>query len=400
MTTIPPLSHDEEEEAPRQLPLGEREDAAAAAAASSVSPADSTKKTNSDQKATAATTTTMKAIVQDAYGTAEEVLRLAEDVERPTIQHEDDVFIRVRAAGVDLGVWHVMTGLPYLVRLAFGLRRPWKRIPGLDVAGVVEAVGKGVTRFKVGDEVFGVASGGSFAEFVCTKESALVLKPTGISFEQAAATAISGVTALQAVRDVGQVKPGDRVLVIGAGGGVGSFAVQIASKSLGAVVTGLCSSAKLEFVRSIGAQAAIDYTARDIFSADPAATEQQETFDVIIDTAGNRPLSHLRRALTAEGTLVIVGGEGGGNWFGGVVDRQLAALVLSLFTKQRLRPLSSLSQPVEDLEQLRELMASGKLVPALDKTFPLERAADAVGYIGKGHTKGKVVLTVSSSSSS
>ncbi|MDQ0852642.1 NADPH:quinone reductase-like Zn-dependent oxidoreductase [Arthrobacter sp. V4I6] len=255
----------------------------------------------------------MKAIVQDVYGPAE-VLELR-DVDKP-VPGEDEVLIRVRAAGVDQGVWHLMTGLPYLTRAAgFGLKAPKIGIRGRELAGEVEAVGRNVVGFRPGDGVFGTAEG-SFAEYVCAKEDRLALKPVNLSFEQAAAVPISAGTALQGLRDSGRVQPGQDVLIIGAGGGVGAYAVQLA-KSFGARVAGVCSTAKTELVRSIGADHVIDYT-HDDFS------DGAKQWDLILDTAGNRRLSVLRRALKPHGTLVIVGGEGGGKLTGGF-ERSLRA---------------------------------------------------------------------------
>ena len=266
----------------------------------------------------------MKAIVQDTYGSTD-VLRLR-DIDQPEIA-ADEVLVRVHAAGVDRGVWHLMTGMPYPIRLAgYGLRAPKTPVPGSDLAGVVEAAGSGVTRFRPGDEVFGIGKG-TFAEYARAREDQLAPKPANLTFEQAAAVAISGVTALQAVRDHGRVRPGQEVLVIGASGGVGTFAVQLA-KICGAEVTAVCSTTKMDLVRSLGADHVVDYT-RDNF----AAGEQR--YDVILDIGGNATLSRLRRALTPRGTLVIVGGETGGRWLGGY-DRQLRALLLSPFVGQPL----------------------------------------------------------------
>jgi NADPH:quinone reductase-like Zn-dependent oxidoreductase len=266
----------------------------------------------------------MKAIVQDTYGPPD-VLQLRE-IDMPTIGG-DEVLVRIHAAGVDQGVWHLMAGLPYLIRIAgFGLRAPKNPVRGYDVAGRVEAVGENVTRFQPGDEVFGTCRG-SFAEYASAQDDRLAPKPANLSFEQAAAVPISGYAALQAVRDQGKVRPGQRVLIIGAGGGVGTFAVQLA-KAYGAEVTGVSSTSKTDLVRSIGADHVIDYTREDF-------ADGRNRYDVILDIAGNRSLSHLRLALAPEGTLVIVGGEGGGRWLGGN-DRQLRAQVLSPFVRQKL----------------------------------------------------------------
>src|SRR5438874_3973814 len=282
---------------------------------------------------------TLKAIVQDRYGSPD-VLELRE-IDRP-VNGDDHVLVRVHAAGVDQGVWHSVAGLPYLFRIAgIGVRAPKNPVPGLDVAGRVEAVGGSVTLFQPGDEVFGTCRG-SFAEYASARADRLGPKPAKLSFEQAAAVPTSGATALQAVRDKGKVRPGQRVLVIGAGGGVGTFAVQLA-KAFGAEVAGVCSTTKMELVRSIGADRVIDYTREDF-------ADGRNRYDVILDIAGNRSLSHLRRALVPEGRLVIVGGEGGGKWFGGI-DRQLRAEVVSLFVRHMLGP-SIVTARNKDLEYL------------------------------------------------
>ncbi|WP_457965289.1 NAD(P)-dependent alcohol dehydrogenase [Arthrobacter sp. D1-29] len=323
----------------------------------------------------------MKAIVQDIYGSAD-VLTLR-DIDKPTAG-DGEVLIQVRAAGVDQGVWHLMTGLPYLVRVfGYGLKKPKVPVRGRDVAGVVEAVGNGVTRFQPGDEVFGTCEG-SFAEYACAKEGRLALKPANLTFEQAAAVPISGGTALQAVRDAGQVTAGQSVLVIGAAGGVGSFAVQLA-KAFGAEVTGVCSGAKADLVRSLGADQVIDYT-RDDF----AATGQR--YDVILDTAGNRPLSVLRQALAPEGTLVIVGGEGGGQLTGGF-ERSLGAALLTPFVGQKLKGLVA-GENHQDLEYLASLIETGRVKPAIDTVYPLAEAAAAIDHVHEGRARGKVVVSV------
>jgi NADPH:quinone reductase-like Zn-dependent oxidoreductase len=327
--------------------------------------------------------TKMKAIVQDAYGSAD-VLELRE-IDKPA-PHEGEVLVRVHAAGVDPGVWHLMTGRPYLVRaMGFGLRSPKVRVRGRDLAGVVESIGANVTHFKLGDEVFGTAEG-SFAEYVCAREDKLAPKPANLTFEQAAAVPISGMTALQGLRDAGKVKPGQKVLVIGAAGGVGSFAVQIA-KAFGAEVTGVCSTSKVDLVRSIGASHVIDYTREDF-------ADRSRRYDLILDTAGNRPLGQLRRALAQTGTLVIVGGEGGGGrWLGGF-DRQIfRAPLLSIFVGQTLRPLVS-TESTQDLLALIDLIVAGKVTPVIDRTYPLSDAPAAVRYLAEGHARGKVVVAV------
>lgn len=323
----------------------------------------------------------MKAFIQDTYGSAD-VLELR-DIDRPVVG-DDDVLVRVRAAGVGAAVWHLMTGLPYLVRISgYGMRKPKIKVPGTDVAGHVEALGKNVTGLQPGDEVFGECSG-SFAEYACARADKLVKKPAQLTFEQAAVVADSGHTALQGVRDVGKVKRGDKVVILGAGGGVGAFAVQIA-KAFGAQVTGVCSTAKLDLVRSIGADHSIDYTKEDF-------ADGRQHYDVILDTAGRRSLSHLRRGLTARGTLVIVGGEGGGRWFGGT-DRQMRALLLSPFVRQNLRTFVSMPKQ-EGLVTLKELMETGKVRPIIDRVYPFHEVPEAIRYWQKGHTQGKVVITI------
>lgn len=325
---------------------------------------------------------TMKAIVQDRYGEAQDVLRL-EEIDRPDVG-DDEVLLRVHAAGVDRGVWHLMAGLAYPVRLAgYGVRAPKTRVRGREVAGRVEAVGKNVTTLQPGDEVFGIGEG-CFAEYACARADKLAPKPKNLTFEQAAAATISALTALQAVRDRGQVQPGQKVLVIGASGGVGTFAVQIA-KAFGADVTGVCSTTKVDLVRSLGADHVIDYTRDDI-------TDSGQRYDVILDIGGHRSLTHLRRALTPRGTLVIVGSETGGRWLGGI-DRQLRALLLSPFVGQKLSSLLS-SENANDLIALTELIESGKVTPVIDRTYPLSETPAAIRYMTEGHARGKVVINV------
>jgi len=322
----------------------------------------------------------MKAIVQDRYGSPD-VLQLT-DIAKPVVG-DDDVLVRVHGAAVHIGDWHLMTGLPYLLRAGYGLRAPRVRVRGMDVAGRVEAVGANVTQFRPGDEVFGSCDG-AFAEYACARADRLAPKPAHLTFEQAAAVPVSGCTALQGLRDKGQVGPGQQILIIGAAGGVGAFAVQLA-KAFGAEVTGVCSTTKVDLVRSIGADDVIDYT-RDDFA------DRARKYDVILDTAGNRSLSHLRRALTPQGTLVIIGGEGGGRWFGGV-DRQLRALALAPFVSQKLCGLFSM-QRTEDLQFLSELIEAGKVRPVIDRTYPLSAVPDAIRYLAGGHARGKIVITV------
>jgi NADPH:quinone reductase-like Zn-dependent oxidoreductase len=325
----------------------------------------------------------MKAIVQDVYGPAD-VLELRE-IDRPSIG-DDEVLVQVRAAGVDPGVWHLMTGKPYLLRaMGFGLGKPKVAVRGRDVAGVVEAVGARVTRFHRGDEVYGTCESGSFAEYAAAPEQRLAAKPANVSFEQAAVAPISGVTALQGIRDYARVQPGQQVMVIGAAGGVGSFAVQIA-KAFGARVTGVCSTSKADLVRSLGADDVIDYTHSEIDG-------NGARYDVVIDTAGNRPLSLLRRAMTPNGTLVLVGGEHGGGRLLGGFDRQLRAPLVSMFVGQRLRGLVA-KERAEDLEALTRLIESGAVTPVIDHSYALVDAPDAIRYLAGGHAAGKVVVTV------
>ena len=324
----------------------------------------------------------MKAVVQGTYGSPD-VLELR-DIDRPVVG-DGDVLVRVHAAGVDPGVWHLMTGRPYLVRvMGYGLRTPKVGIRGRDVAGRVEAVGTNVTQVQPGEEVFGIAEG-SFAEYVSARVDKLAPKPANLSFEQAAAVPISGLTALQALRDTGKVQPGQQVLIIGAAGGVGSFAVQLA-KAFGAAVTGVCSTTKVDLVRSLGAEEVIDYTREDF-------ADGTRRWDLIVDTAGRRSLSHLRRALTHWGTLVIVGGEGGGRWLGGFDRQILRAPILSLLVRQRLRPLVS-KERSGDLVVLKELIEAGKVTPVIDRTYPLSEVPEAIRYLEAGHARGKIVIRV------
>ncbi|WP_412538936.1 NAD(P)-dependent alcohol dehydrogenase [Longispora sp. K20-0274] len=320
----------------------------------------------------------MKAIVQDTYGTAD-VLELR-DIPRPAAG-PDDVLVAIRAASVDPGVWHLMTGLPYLVRTGYGLRGPKVSVRGTDFAGTVEAVGANVTGYHPGDDVYGNCDA-TFAEYAAAPQSRIAHKPANLTFEQAAAVPVSAVTALQALRDTGGVQPGHRVLVIGAAGGVGSFAVQLA-KAFGAHVTGVCGPTKTDLVRSLGADRVLDYTREGL----------SDGYDLIVDTAGNRPLSVLRRALTARGTLVLVGGEGGGRWFGAAVGRTLRALLLSPFVGHSLRGL--FARPGHaDLEVIRELVEAGRITPVVDRTYPLAEVPAAVRYLEGGHARGKIVVTV------
>ena len=323
----------------------------------------------------------MKAIAHDTYGSADGLeLR---DIDMPEVG-DGEVLVRVHAAGVDRGVWHVMAGLPYPIRLAgTGFRAPKNPVIGGDVAGVVEGVGNNVTRFQVGEEVFGVANG-SYAEYTIAREDKLAPKPQNLTLEQAAVVPTSGATALQAVRDKARIQPGQWVLIIGASGGVGSYAVQVA-KAFGAEVTGVSSTTKVDLVRSIGADHVIDYT-RDDFAGG------KQRYDIILDIGGNATLSRLRRALTPKGTLVITGGETDGRWLGGV-DRQLRAMMLSPFIGQRLGTFVA-SVKSADLLVLKELIEAGKVKPTVDRTFSLSEAPKAIRYLVDGHARGKVAVTM------
>jgi len=327
------------------------------------------------------TATTMRAVVQEAYGDAE-VWRPAH-VPLPRPLREDEVLIRVRAAGLDRGTWHLMTGTPYAVRLVTGLRRPKQPIPGLDLSGTVVAVGAAVTRFVAGDEVYGIGTG-SFAEYAVAKEDKLADKPARLTHEQAATIAVSGLTALQAVTDIARVQSGQRVLVTGASGGVGSYAVQIAVAA-GAEVTGVCSAAKADLVRSLGATHVLDYATDDF-------TAGETRYDVIIDIAGNTSLSRLRRALTPKGTAVLVGGEDAGQITG--MSRQLRGLMLSLFTRQRLT-MRLPKESAADLERLTALVDAGAVTPSVGATYRLPDAADAMRDLVAGRVRGKVAIVVS-----
>ena len=323
----------------------------------------------------------MRAVVQEGYGSVD-VLRLAR-VARPEIA-EDEVLIRVHAAGLDRGTWHLMTGRPYLMRvIGFGFRGPKSPVAGLDVAGTVVAVGSAVTRFAVGDEVFGIARG-SFAEYAAAREAKLARKPGNLSFEQAAVVAVSVLPALQGLCDVGRLEAGQTVLVTGASGGVGSYAVQLA-KAFGAEVTGVGSTGKLDLVRSLGADHVVDYTREDF-------ADGTHHYDLILDVAGNPSLSRLRRALTPTGTAVIVGGEQGGRWTGGF-GRSLRAPVVSLFVRQRLAMVTS-KERGSDLERVVALLEDGRVVPSLDRTYPLAQVPDAMRQLVAGEVRGKVAITV------
>ena len=322
----------------------------------------------------------MRAIVQDQYGETD-VLRL-EEIDKPQIGH-NEVLVRIRAAGVHIGDWHVMAGLPYLLRVVgFGFRAPKVRVRGIDLAGTVEAVGQTVTRFQVGNDVFGTCEG-AFADYAATPEDNLARKPANLTYEQAAAVPTSALAALQALRDAGGIKAGQQVLLVGASGGVGQYAVQIA-KSFGAEVTGVCSTAKVDMVRSLGADHVIDYSQEDF-------TQSGQQYDLILVMGGNHSLSQLKRVLRPGGTLVPVGTEAGNRWVGG--KAWIQAMLLSRL-KRHLRPLTT--QPNQaDLQFVTELLEAGKIRPVIDKTFPLSEAPEAIRYPTAGHARGKIIITVS-----
>ena len=323
----------------------------------------------------------MKAIVQERFGPPD-VLRVV-DIDRPEVG-ADDVLIRVHAAGVNPYDWHVLRGDPLVARLlGIGLTKPKARVAGVDAAGVVEAVGANVHGLHAGDEVFGFCRG-AFAEFACAAAEMVVPKPASLTFEQAAAVPIAATTALRGIRDVGEVKAGQRVLVIGAGGGVGSFAVQIGA-ALGAEITGVCSTGNVELVRSLGAAHAIDYTTED-FTAGPTR------YDVILDNVSTLPLKRLRGVLTPRGILVLNGGGSPGHVFGPVAGI-LKAVVANLFVAQRLRPLPT-KQNREELLAVAELIEGGKLTPIVDRTYPLAETSEGVRHVERGHARGKAVVTV------
>ncbi len=323
----------------------------------------------------------MRAVVTPHYG-GPDVVQQAR-IDRPTIA-DDEVLVQVHAAGLDRGTWHLMTGTPYLIRvLGFGLTRPKQPVPGLDLAGVVVAVGKNVHRFEAGDEVFGIGRA-TFAEFAAAPEHKLSRKPATVGFESAAAAAISGCTALQALTDVGRVEAGQSVLVIGASGGVGSYAVQIAT-ALGAHVTGVSSAAKAAAVTGLGAERVIDYATKDYLDG-------SVRYDLIIDAGGLNPLRRLKRALTATGTLVIVGGEGGGRWTGGI-GRNLRATVLSAFSRQRLTAFIS-REHHDNTDRLAELLSTGAVTPLIGARYPLGRVRDALADLESGRVTGKAVIAI------
>jgi NADPH:quinone reductase-like Zn-dependent oxidoreductase len=326
--------------------------------------------------------TTMRAVVQEAYGTAEVLRPGTVDVPAPG---DGEVLVRVRAAGRDRGTWHLMPGLPRMARLVGnGLRTPERRVPGLDLAGTVVSVGAGVTRFSPGDEVYGIGNG-SFAEYAVAKEAKLARKPANLTFEQAAVVPVSGLTALQAIRDTARVQSGQSVLVTGASGGVGSYAVQIAA-ARGAEVTAVCSAAKHDLVRSLGAVHVIDY-AQEHFA------DRGQHWDVIIDINGSTGVRRLARALTPRGTVAIVGGENGGTWTGGFLGRPLRAMLLSPFTRKRLAMVIA-KEKGTDLEELTTMIEAGQVTPAVDSVFALEDAADAMRRLEAGLVRGKVAISI------
>ena len=321
----------------------------------------------------------MKAIIQTRYGSPD-VLRLAE-VDKP-VPKENEVLVRVRAAAVNIGDWHLMRAVPYVIRLGLGLRKPRHETPGRDIAGDVEAVGSNVKDFRPGDQVFGWGTG-AFAEYVCASERNLLPKPANLTLEQSAAVGDSAFTALAAVRDQGRVQPGQRVLINGASGGVGTFAVQIA-KALGANVTAVCGTGNVEMVQSIGADQVIDYEKQDFAPA-------EDRYDVMLDLVGNRPLSECRDVLVPRGTYVIVGVRDAGRWLG--LGRQVKALLLSPFVRQRMR-VFVVKHTREDLAVLKNLVEAERVSPVIDRRYRLSEASDALRYQGEGHPSGKVVITL------
>lgn len=322
----------------------------------------------------------MKAITQGSYGTADDLeLR---DIDRP-IPKDNEVVVQVHAAGVDPSILHLMTGKPYMARIALGLSKPRNPVRGWDLSGVIETVGAKVTRFKPGQEVFG-SGDGTLAQYACARADKLAPKPGNLTFEQAAALPVSGVTAHQALSGRARPKPGQKILVIGASGGVGTYAVQLAV-SQKAEVTAVCGPGNADFVRSLGAAHVIDYTSGEI-------TDPKQLFDIILDTAGNRSLSLLRRALAPRGVLVMVGGEGGGDWVGGM-GRQLRGYALSPFLGQTLSNLVARVRH-KDLLDLKKLAEDGTIAPVIDRTYPLDEAVAAIKHLETGHPRGKIVVTV------
>jgi NADPH:quinone reductase-like Zn-dependent oxidoreductase len=336
----------------------------------------------------------MKAIVQDKYGSPDYVLHLRE-IDKPLVG-DDEVLVRVRAASVHPDVWHVLTGLPYVLRMmGAGLRRPKNPVPGTDAAGVVESVGKNVTRFQPGDEIFGETirghqwtNGGAYAEYATAPECALALKPANVTFEQAAAVPTSAIIALPALRGQGKIQAGRKVLVNGAGGGVGAVAVQLA-KAFGADVTGVDSTAKLDMVRSIGADQVIDYTQEDF-------TRRAERYDLIFDIPGNHSLSDCRRALTPGGTYVLIGHDNYGNgmrrWVG-LLPRMFKLMAMSPFVSQLPDIRFSMPDKKESMALLKELLEAGTLTPVIDRTYPLSEVPEAICYLQGGRARGRIIIT-------
>jgi NADPH:quinone reductase-like Zn-dependent oxidoreductase len=323
----------------------------------------------------------LKAITYQRYG-APEVLEFQE-VDEPVV-HDDDVLVRVRAASANPRDWHFMRGLPAFMRLQFGLRQPKNRGLGSDVAGQVEAVGRNVTRFRPGDEVYADVVQGGFAEYTSVPEAFLAPKPANLTFEQAAAVPLAALTALQGLRDRGRVRPGQQVLVVGAAGGVGSFAVQLA-KWLGAEVTGVCSTRNLDLVRSLGADHVIDHTREDF-------TRGDRKYDLVFQLAGTRSPSDCRRALTPRGMLLLSSGESDGRLIG-PVDRIIKALLLAPFVRQRLVSFVA-KRSSQDLQLMTELIEAGTVTPVIDRTYPLSDVPEAIRYLEEGHARGKVVVTL------
>jgi NADPH:quinone reductase-like Zn-dependent oxidoreductase len=326
----------------------------------------------------------VKAIVRDRYGSPD-VLEL-KDIDKPE-PGDDEVLLHVHAASVNPGDWQILRGVPYIARMQFGLRKPKDRVLGCDVAGRVEALGKNVTMLQPGEEVFGspfMHGLGALAEWICISEDLLAPKPGALSFEQVAAVPLAASTALQGLRDHGRIEPGHKVLIIGASGGVGTFAVQIA-KAFGAEVSGVCSARNLEMVRSLGADHVIDYTVVGF-------TQSGQKYDLIFQLAGTRSPSECRRALTSNGTLVISSGESEGHWIG-PVDRVIKALMLSPFVSQKMASFT-VKPSREDLQLLKQFIEDGTLTPVIDRTYPLAQVPEAISYLEEGHARGKVVITV------
>jgi NADPH:quinone reductase-like Zn-dependent oxidoreductase len=326
----------------------------------------------------------MKAIVYHEYGSPD-VLEL-KDIDKPLVK-DNEVLVRVHAASVNRLDWHLMRGSPYVSRLQAGLRKPKDRVLGADVAGQVEAVGKHVTKFQPGDEVFGSLFGhgfGAFAEYVSVSDELLELKPANLSFDQAAAVPVAALTALQGLRDHGRIEPGQKVLIIGASGGVGTFAVQIA-KSFRAEVTGVCSTRNVDLVRSLGADHVIDYTKEDF-------VQRGQQYDLILQLAGTRSPSGFRCALTPKGTLLLSSGEARGRWLG-PITRIIAAIALSPLVSQRLSPFEA-KRSGQDLQVMKELIEAGTVMPVIDRTFSLSDVPAAIRYLEEGHARGKIVITV------